>query len=99
MAAQPKRHRVLLRLPLDLHAQVVEAARRHGRSANSEIVARLDHSLRGVSRQESAIEPPLLPYVETTFRRDLSREETQLLLCFRRLSARQRQGLMDLLMQ
>lgn len=99
MAAKPKRHRVLLRLPVDLHAEVVEAARRYGRSANSEMVARLEHSLRGVSQQESAIEPPLLPYVETTFRRDLSRQETQLLLCFRRLSDRQRQGLLDLLMQ
>ena len=99
MAAKEKRHQVLLRLPVDLHAQVVEAAQRYGRSANSEIVARLDHSLRGVSQQESAIEPPLLPYIETTFRRDLSRQENQLLLCFRQLSSRQRQGLMELLLQ
>lgn len=98
MAARPRRHQVLLRLPVDLHAQVVDAARRYGRSANSEIVARLDHSLRGLS-QEAAVEPPLLPYVERTFRRDLSQQETQLLLSFRRLSTSQRQGLMDLLMQ
>ena len=99
MAAKPKRHGVLLRLPVDLHAQVVEAAQRYGRSANAEIVARLDHSLRGVSQQESAVAPPLLPYIEATFRRSLSQQETELLLCFRKLSQRQRQGLMDLLMQ
>lgn len=97
MAAKPKRHQVLLRLPVDLHAQVVETARRYGRSANSEIVARLEHSLRGLAQEESAIEPPLLPYIETTFRRDLSSQETQLLLRFRQLSERQREGLMDLL--
>ena len=99
MAAKPKRHQVLLRLPVDLHALVVEAARRYGRSANAEIVARLDHSLRGLTQHESAVEPPLLPYVERTFRRDLSEQETQLLHCFRRLSTRQQQGLMDLLTQ
>ena len=99
MAAKPKRHQVLLRLPVELHARVAEAARRYGRSVNAEIVARLDHSLRGVAQQESAVEPPLLPYIETTFRRDLSQQENQLLLSFRRLSSRQRQGLMDLLTQ
>ncbi len=99
MAAKPKRHQVLLRLPVELHARLVEAARRHGRSANSEIVARLDHSLRGVSHGQAAVEPPLLPYVETTFRRDLTEQETQLLLRFRQLSSPQRQGLMDLLTQ
>ena len=99
MATTPKRHQVLLRLPVNLHTQVVEAARRHGRSANSEMVARLEHSLRGVAQQETDVEPPLLPYVETTFRRDLSGQETELLLCFRRLSGRQRQGLMELLME
>ena len=98
MTAKSKRHQVLLRLPVELHVRVVEAARRYGRSANSEMVARLEHSLRGVSQQESAVEPPLLPYVERTFRRDLSQQETQLLLCFRRLSSSQQQGLMDLLM-
>ena len=64
MATTPKRHQVLLRLPVNLHAQVVEAARRHGRSANSEMVARLEHSLRGMSQQETGVEPPLLPYVK-----------------------------------
>lgn len=97
MADKQERHQLLLRLPVDLHAQVVEAARRYGRSANSEIVARLDHSLRGLAQEESAIEPPLLPYIETTFRRDLTPQETELLLRFRQLSARQREGLMDLL--
>ncbi|MXY53977.1 MAG: Arc family DNA-binding protein [Gammaproteobacteria bacterium] len=97
MPTKPKRHQLLLRLPLDLHGQVVEAARRYGRSTNSEIVARLDHSLRGLTQDQSAVEPPLLPYVETTFRRDLSAQETQLLLRFRQLSPRQREGLMDLL--
>ena len=99
MAAKPKRHQVLLRLPVDLHAQVVEAAQRYGRSTNSEMVARLDHSLRGLSQQESGVEPPLLPYIETTFRRDLTTQETELVLRFRQLSARQREGLMDLLTQ
>ena len=69
------------------------------RSMNAEILARLEHSLNGIpaDAEVSAVEPALFPYLETTFRRDLSDEETTLIRLFRRLSSRQRAALVDLL--
>ncbi len=86
-------------MPADLRDRIVEAAELYRRSMNSEIVARLEHSLSGVPnhRTESGIEPPFFPHLETTFRRDLSDDEDQLVRLFRRLSSRQRQALFDLL--
>ena len=92
-------HRFVLRLPVDLHARVVEAATRYRRSVNAEIVARLEQSLGGIPQDaaEAQLEPALFPLLETTFRGELSDEENTLIRLFRRLSERQRGALLDLL--
>lgn len=97
MAEAP--HRFLLRLPPDLHGRVVEAATRYRRSLNAEIVARLENSLGGIPQDaaEAKLEPALFPLLETTFRAELSEEENALIRLFRRLSARQRDALLNLL--
>ena len=65
---------------------------------NSEIVARLERSLSGLPGEaETEIEPPFFRHIEMTFRRDLSHQEDNLIRLFRRLSQRQRNGLMELL--
>lgn len=97
MADARVRHRFILRLPVDLHRRVADASERYGRSINSEIVCRLDHSLRGLSADESAVEPPLMPFIEMTFRGELSSEENQLVRRFRQLSTQQRSALLTLL--
>ncbi len=88
-----------MRLPVDLHQRVTEAAERYRRSVNSEIVARLEQSLAGLpdDADESAVEPPFFPYIETILRRDLSEQENALIRAFRRLSRRQRGALVALL--
>ena len=92
-------HRFVLRLPSDLRDRIAEAAELYRRSMNSEIVARLEHSLSGVPKHqtETGIEPPFFRQLETTFRRDLSDDEDRLVRLFRRLSHRQQQALFDLL--
>ena len=92
-------HRFVLRLPVGLHARVLEAATRYRRSLNAEIVVRLEQSLGGIPQDavESQLEPALFPLLETTFRGDLSDEENTLIRLFRRLSAKQRAGLLNLL--
>ena len=94
-----KPHKFVLRLPPQLHERVVEAAGRYRRSMNSEIVARLEHSLCGLPGDaiESELEPALFPYMETAFRHDLSDQEDALIRLFRRLSERQREALTELL--
>ena len=69
------------------------------RSMNAEILARLEYSLNGIpaDADASAVEPALFPYLETTFRGELSDEENRLIRLFRRLSASQRAALVDLL--
>ena len=97
MASQP--YRLVLRLPEELRVRVAEAARRYRRSLNSEIVARLEHSLGGLpaNTTESAVEPPFFAQIETALRSDLSDEEDSLVRMFRRLSANQRSALLNLL--
>ena len=97
MSSSP--YKFVLRLPVPLRERVTEAASLYRRSLNSEIVARLEQSLTGVPEDdvETRIEPPFFPYIETTFRRDLSDDEDQLIRLFRRLSTKQRQALLDLL--
>ena len=88
----------MVRLPLSLRTRISEAAHRYRRSMNAEIVARLDRSLAGLPGDgETAVEPPFFRHIETTFRRDLSDQEDQLIRLFRRLSQRQRDALTDLL--
>ncbi|MCY3819405.1 MAG: Arc family DNA-binding protein [Gammaproteobacteria bacterium] len=88
----------MVRLPISLHAQVAETAHRYRRSMNSEIVARLENSLDELPEpDETKFEPPFFRHIETTLRRDLSRQETNLIRLFRRLSQRQRNAVTDLL--
>lgn len=97
VASERVRHRFILRLPVDLHRRVADASARYGRSINSEIVCRLDHSLRGLSEDESSVEPPLMPFIEMTFRGELTGDENQLVRRFRQLSEQQRTALLKLL--
>ena len=97
MAEQAQRF--VVRLPPTLHGLVNEAAVRSRRSMNAEIVKRLDHSLNGIPSDSDAraVEPALFPFLETTFRGELSDEENTLIHLFRRLSASQRSALVKLL--
>ena len=78
---------------------MTEAAGQYRRSMNSEIVTRLEYALNGIpaDADAAAVEPALFPYLETTFRGELSEEENALIRLFRRLSASQRKALVDLL--
>lgn len=89
----------VVRLPDDLHSRIGEASKRYRRSMNSEIVTRLDHSLKGLpgTASETKVEPAFFQHLETTFRRDLSDQEDAMIRLFRRLSKRQREALVTLL--
>lgn len=97
MASQP--YRLVLRLPEELRVRVTEAAHRYRRSLNSEIIARLEQSLGGMPRDanESELEPPFFAQIETALRHDLTDEEDALIRLYRRLSAKQRSALLNLL--
>lgn len=92
-------HRFLLRLPPDLHRRILEASTRYRRSLNAEIIARLEHTLDGIPQdaEEAQLEPALFPLLETMFRGELTEDEDTLIRLFRRLSARQRSALLNLL--
>lgn len=89
----------MLRLPLGMREKIHEAASLYRRSMNSEIVARLEQSLRGLPDQqfERAVAPPFFPEIERLLRGDLSPEESDLVRCFRRLSSDKRKALLELL--
>lgn len=89
----------MLRLPLGMREKLREAASLYRRSMNSEIVARLEQSLRGLPDQqfERAVAPPFFPEIERLLRGDLSTEESDLVRCFRRLSSDKRKALLELL--
>jgi hypothetical protein len=91
--------RFVVRFPRRLRQRVEESARFYRRSINSEIILRLDHSLRALPDMatEHAIEPPMFAAIERSLRSNLSDEEQGLVLCFRRLSAAKRKALLDLL--
>ena len=89
----------MVRLPPGMRDRIFEASQLYRRSMNSEIVARLDQSLRGLPDQqfERAIAPPFFPEIERLLRGDLTSEESDLVRCFRRMSAEQRKALLELL--
>ena len=99
MDAAERPQRFVLRLPPALHRRVTEAAGMYRRSMNAEILARLEYSLNGIPADAdiSPVEPAFFPYIETTFRGQLSEEENTLIRLFRRLSSSQRTALVDLL--
>jgi hypothetical protein len=89
----------MVRLPPGMRDRIFEASQLYRRSMNSEIVARLDQSLSGLPDQqfERAIAPPFFPEIERLLRGDLTPEESDLVRCFRRMSAEQRKALLELL--
>jgi hypothetical protein len=91
--------RFVVRCPPNLRLRVDEAARFYRRSRNAEIIMRLDHSLNGIPNLafERAVEPPMFAQIEKSLRANLSDEEQNLVLCFRRMSDVQRQALLNLI--
>lgn len=91
--------RFVVRCPPTLRLRVDEAARFYRRSRNAEIIMRLDHSLNGLPNLEfeRAVEPPMFAHIEKSLRASLSKEEENLVLCFRRMSEVQRQALLNLI--
>ena len=89
----------MVRFPPGLRNRIYEASQLYRRSMNSEIVARLDQSLRGLPDQqfERAVAPPFFPEIECLLRGDLTPEESDLIRCFRRMSTEQRKALLELL--
>ena len=84
-------------MPKALRDHIAEAARGTRRSINSEIVARLEESVR-MSRDDP-MEALGVGQMEMRFARELSHDEDRLVRQFRRLRTRQQQGLLDLLSQ
>ena len=88
-----------MRLPTEMRERIAEAARYYRRSMNSEIIARLQQSFRGIpnDQDEKALAPPLHNEMEKLFRRSLSEEEENMLRGFRRLGSAKRAALVSLL--
>lgn len=86
----------VVRLPQGMRDRVAEVAKQHHRSMNSEIIARLEHSL---------LDLPILPEQTQPSRQvlndqqleGLSSPEQELLLRFREMSRRQQNALLALL--
>lgn len=97
MKEQP--YKYMVHLPPYMRDLIAESARHYRRSMNSDIVARLQHSFRGLSDESKELElaPSLHEKFESLFRRDLSQEEEQLLRSYRRLSKDKRDALLSLL--
>jgi len=89
----------VVRFPSGMRDRIAEASKFYRRSMNSEILMRLEHSLNSLPKLdiEEAIQPPFFDIIEGVLRKDLTEEEQTLLHNFRRLSAKKRQSLMDLL--
>ncbi len=94
-----KPYKFVVRLPADMREQIANAARHYRRSMNSEIVARLHHSLNGLpdGGLEGDLTPPLHPQLEQILRRQLTADEESVLEAYRRLSADKKKALRDLL--
>ncbi len=94
-----KTYKVLVRLPPEMREQLAESARYYRRSINSDIVARLQESFRGIadSARGRGLAPPMHDQFEQLFRGDLSPQEKSLVTAFRRLSSDQRKALLALL--
>ena len=89
----------VVRLPKELRNLIAERAGGYHRSMNSEIVIRLEQSLKGlpIVSEESDLEPPFHSQIERVFRNQLTAEEELLMLSIRRLTEAKRKALLDLL--
>ena len=97
MKEQP--YKYMVRLPPSMRDQLRESARFYRRSVNSDIVARLQQSFSGLPDGDAIrdIEPPLHARYEQVFRQDLTPDEQRLIRSYRRLPAKKRDALQDLL--
>src|SRR5262245_39588729 len=91
--------RFVVRCPPSLRLRIEEAARVECSSRNSYILCPLAHSLNGLPNLafERAVEPPMFTYIEKSLRASLSKEEENLVLCFRRMSEVQQHALLKLI--
>lgn len=89
----------VVRLPKDVRHLIEERAESYHRSMNSEIVIRLEQSLKGLPSLsvETELEPPFQSSVERMFKDDLSTDEETLVMAIRRLSPSRQKALLDLL--
>jgi hypothetical protein len=92
-------YKFVVRLPESMRERISEAARHYRRSMNSEIVARLEQTFRGLPEENSihSIEPPLHKDIERIFRNDLMEDERHLLDGYRRLCKTKKRAMLELL--
>jgi len=89
----------IVRLPKTLRNQLWDISRLYRRSMNAEVVLRLEYTLNGIPDHalEKAIEPAMFPQIERILRGDITKEEQNLVICFRRLSSARQKALIDLI--
>ncbi|WP_373186047.1 Arc family DNA-binding protein [Halopseudomonas sp.] len=84
----------VVRLPDGMREHIAEVARQHHRSMNSEIIARLEHSLLDLPTLPAQPSRQMLNDKQMD---NLSHPERELLLRFREMSRRQQNALLALL--
>jgi hypothetical protein len=91
--------KMVVRLPRDVRTLIEERAGAYHRSMNSEIVIRLEQSLKGLPEREkeAELEPPFHSKIERMFKNQLTVEEELLVLAIRRLAEGKRRALLELL--
>ena len=94
-----KPYKYMVRLPAEMRDLIAESAEHYRRSMNSDIVARLQQTFRGLpdDTTETNMAPPLHNELEQLRRSELNDEEQRLLRTFRRLGKEKRAALLDLL--
>src|SRR5262245_11998390 len=91
--------KLVVRRPKEVRTLVEERADAYHRSMNSEIVIRLEQSLKGLPEREkeAELEPPFHSKIERMFKSQLTVEEELLVLAIRRLAETKRKALLELL--
>lgn len=84
----------VVRLPEGMRDRIAEVAKQHHRSMNSEIIARLEHSMLDLP---SLPEQPSRQTLNELQMEDLNHPEREMLLRFREMSRRQQNALIALL--
>ncbi|WP_150303551.1 Arc family DNA-binding protein [Pseudomonas saliphila] len=84
----------VVRLPQGMRDRIAEVAKQHHRSMNSEIIARLEHSLLDLP---TLPEQPSRQVLNDQQLESLSHPEQELLVRFREMSRRQQNALLALL--
>jgi len=99
MSSKEQPYKFMVRLPREMRDLICESAQFYRRSMNSDIVARLQQSFRGLpdDQHERGLAPPLHAELEPFRRLELSGEEEEVLRGYRRLSRDKRDALRKLL--